>query len=139
MLASHAGMIRGDIAQVCSTTVATQVPYVKSTIPVTMVVNVFNASSLCTMTVQLEDGKGRVLAADTSNPRRIAPDPTIPDGTPQNDVENQSKTLMATGVRRMTIECACAAATDCVDTQTLCAGRYWGSVLPEKSESRMDD
>jgi hypothetical protein len=117
--------ISGDIAQPCN---ETEVVYFRSTTPVTMVINVFNASSSCIMTATLKDKKGNILISDTINHRVSVTDPgSDPPGL--LDVVNQQKTLAATGVSFLTISCICdSTITDCSMT-TECSGRYEGQVI----------
>lgn len=118
--------IGGDISQSCAPRSARadkEVVYFRSSTPVTMVVNVYNASSACILTARLKDKAGRILIEADIQPRMTALDPVL---APQEDVQNQAKTLMAACVRELTIACRCMA-EGCVET-TLCAGRYWGEV-----------
>lgn len=121
--------ISGDIAQPCD---GMEVTYFNSTKPVTMVVNVFNASSSCIMTAALKDKHGSVLVSATINHRVSVPDPgSEPPG--QLDVVNQQKTLSAEHVAFLTISCDCDSISGCTTT-TECSGRYNGHVVFENKD-----
>ncbi|MDQ6421998.1 hypothetical protein RB620_21440 [Paenibacillus sp. LHD-117] len=114
--------ISGDIAQLCN---QTEVVYFHAKKPVTMVVNVFNASSSCIITARLKDSNGNVLVSETINHRVSAPDPALPG---QTVVINQQKSLASTGVTFLTISCECDPTIVACNMTTLCSGRYTGEV-----------
>ncbi|WCF09307.1 hypothetical protein NDS46_05245 [Paenibacillus thiaminolyticus] len=123
-------LISGDIAQPCD---GREVTYFHSTRPVTMVVNVFNASSSCIMSVYLKDKHGHILICDTINHRVATPDPGS-DPPNQNDVVNQQKTLAAKHVTSITVSCQCDITTGNCGVPTECVGRYSGHVQLEHGE-----
>src|SRR4051794_34072359 len=109
--------VRGDIAQFCN---GAEVTYFRSKKPVTIVVNIFNSSSSCNIIARLRDKQGNILVSETIEHRKTGPEP---GGIPPTAVVNQQKTLAATGVVTLTIECACDPTIGSCSTTTICSGR----------------